>query len=122
VTAGPQRGRRQNLEVPEEEFTRVKRLVLGKARRYSLEPVPVSDRLVVSFSPEQLERLARELAEEDPSVTVEWRDQTGYSAEIAARNLERPSRFGGDPRRSEGARHPKSVDWANVEGKRGSRS
>lgn len=121
MTAGPQRGRRQNLEVDEDEYRRVRALVLGKARRYALDPVPVSDRLVATFSEAQLERLERELGEEDPPVTVAWKDQTGYSAEIAARSQERPSRFGGDPRRSEGARHPKSVDWANVEGKRGSR-
>lgn len=120
MTAGPQRGRRRNLEVAEEEYQRVRRLVLGKARRYALEPVPVSDRLVVSFSPEQLARLVTELAGEDPPVTVEWRDQTGYSAEIAARSMEH-TRFGSEPRR-QGERHPKSVDWANVEGKRGSRS
>lgn len=121
MTAGAQRGRRQNLEVDEDEYRRVRKLVLGKARRYDLDPVPVSDRLVATFSEAQLERLERELGEEDPPVTVAWKDQTGYSAEIAARSQERPSRFGGDPRRSEGARHPKSVDWANVEGKRGSR-
>lgn len=112
--------RRKNLEVDEDEYQRVRRLVLGKARRYSLEPVPVNDRLVVSFSEGQLERLTDELGAEDPPVTVAWSDSTGYPAEIAALRAQHP-RFGSEAR-GQGARHPKSVDWANVEGKRGSRS
>jgi hypothetical protein len=98
VTTDAQRGRRRDLEVDEAEYQRARALVLGKARRYGLEPVTVSDRLVVAFSDEQLARLERELAAEDPPVTVAWRRTTGYGSELAA-GRQQPPRFGSDPRR-----------------------
>jgi len=111
--------RSKNLEVDEEEFQRVKRLIIGKAKRYSLAKVEISDRLIVGFSPEQVERLVAEVAEADHELV--FKDHIGYSAVIASRRQEKVSRFGGEPKRSQGVRHPKSVDWAN-EGLRGSRS
>lgn len=113
--------RRKNLEVDEEEFRRVRALILIKARRYSLNPVEVSDRLIVNFSPEQVERLTEEVGEAGHELV--FKNQIGYSAEIASRRLETRStpRFGSDPRAPKGGRHPKAVDWAN-EGLRGSRS
>lgn len=98
---------RSNLEVDEEEFARILRLVLGKARRYRLQRVEVSSRLVVSLTGEQLLRLRSEV--EEAGFELVLNDQTSYAGWIARRATDGPTRFGSAPR---GVRHEKTVDWA----------
>lgn len=102
--------RRSNLELDEDEFQRVKRLIVGKANRYHLVKVEVSDRLVIKFVPEEVNRLVAEVAEAGFELT--FKNQAGYSVDIAARRkANEVPRFGAEPR-SDGVRHPKTVHWA----------
>jgi len=102
--------RRVNLDIDEEEFQRTKLLVLGKAKRYHLSTVEVSDRLVTKFTPEQVDRLVAEVAE--AGFALEFKNHSGYIAEITARRrLNDAPRFGAEPRH-DGGRHPKTVHWA----------
>lgn len=102
--------RRDNLDIDEEEFQRTKRLVVGKAKRYGLTEVEVSDRLVTKFDPEQVERLVAEVAKAGFELT--FKNQTGYIDEITARRRANDApRFGAEPRHP-GGRHPKTVHWA----------
>lgn len=110
--------RRKNLEVDEEEYRRVRQLILIKAKRYDLNPVEISDRLTVNFSPEQLQRLVDEVAKAGHALV--FKEQVAYSTHIA-NERQRTPRFGSEPR-DQGVRHPKAVDWANVPSKRGSQS
>ncbi len=99
--------RRKN-QVTDQEFEHAYKLIVGKATRYQLTKVEVSDRLVVGFSADQLAKLVQDVA--DAGFTVEFKNQTGYADDIA-HQVRQVQRFGSEP--TQRGRHPKSVDWAN---------
>lgn len=102
--------RGKNLLVSDDEWQRCKRLILAKARRYKLEIVEISDRLVTGMSPEQIARIVIEVAEE--GVVIEWKRRAGYGLELSRVASDGPRRFGSHPN-NHGERHPKGPDWAN---------
>ena len=99
--------RSDNLVIDEDEFQRTKLLVIGKAKRYNLKKVEVSDRLVTKFQPDQVERLVAEVAEAGFELTFKTH---GYAQDISNLRQQQP-RFGSEPRH-DGVRHPKSPNWA----------
>jgi hypothetical protein len=103
--------RRKNLEADEDEYQRIKRFIIGKARRYKLDPVPISDRLTVSLSVKQLDRLRTEVVQ--AGFAIEFKEHARYGDGIAKARSEGPTHFGSSPRNGGGARHPKAPDWAS---------
>ena len=72
--------RSDNLVIDEDEFQRTKLLVIGKAKRYSLKKIEVSDRLITKFQPDQVKRLVAEVAER--AGTIAWEIFTGIGSRV----------------------------------------
>jgi hypothetical protein len=105
-------GGRYGSGVDEDEWQRAKQLVLIKARRYQLDTVEVSDRLLIGMDDEQRKRLQDEVAAE--GFRVIFKDHAGYGVELSRLTRSGPERFGTPaPKSHVRDRDPKGVDWAN---------